>query len=810
MPKLSGYKDFSISPLNGQMDLRSPTGTLGLNAFRLVLNMALNEDKKLCRLAGFKRLFADSIFGFFNQDLHDQLEDCLTYFDSYTYHSIHGYGPTGDYAYPFFIPPVTGNPTLQFKGLSDIYCGYPEDFYPFYHHDGLANTDGTPTMIYTRTGYPYNYPDYPVDGICHDVAWPDAYGGSYFYLNNWAQESTMTPGYFYGAPVPVYTNGYDYETQYCGTTEHKWPSCREPITMLAEGALEDTGRKLLAATKSKIYALNESSANWMVLADGLGGEYRYDQDCASCNSRRFVTTRLGGIQLFSNDFDPVLYWRFESPIGGCRQWRAQYVDELLAVGITKVKVIGSWKGFAFYGNVEQEGQSFPSRIFWSDFNAPLSIIPGGNSLASETDLGFGQEILRFETLGGQARLYTDKAIYEVLLVGGDEVFRFLEIYRGPDALKYTHSLVNIGKAHLYLGQTGIFTLEEYGRSPIRVEWQHKASGAIFNGVSATDLIGFPYLAPFGPINKDQCDQVIGWFDSERKTIWFSWPTDDNVCPNMSLTLNLQYGFSSLVDKGFTAGVSYTSDPRQSLLDWLRTNQVCNFDAFADQLQKIGVPYDSSSNAFPNPPAHIFNATEDPSLPSDPDSLCARLGGLSIEDLCGEDCRTRVVMVVADAIDHTIKEYSDDFLAREMFVDTGLRYECPYSTDGVYTLEPYSSLMMSDMNKLGRNEEKAIRLASIDYIAGVQAVPSLLRFQIGYSSQPGCVTWRDATPCELKCLTEKTAAEHLANNTRPNTMCKFPVHWSGVFLGYRFYITGLGGKSCFSEVKLEIRLKAGCW
>lgn len=802
--RTSDFRDFTIPAHVGQLDLRSNSGTLGLNNYRIVLNMSRVEERNLCRLSGFKKLFSDSQFGFLNQDLHNQLESCLSYFDSYSYHFSFEGGETGETAYPYFSPTQQTQEQLT-RETSGPYCGYPDIFYTTYYPNTVDLTK--PTMAWGRHGWPHT--TMFTDGVCASEA-PYEYGGSLYYLYTWRmQPGVITPGYPYGPLQPVMSRPYNYDQVYCGDTLHYWPGCREAVTLLAESSVEDGGRRLIAGTKSRIYALMESSANWMVLADGLGGAYDYEADCGTCSSRRFSNVRLGGFQLFTNDYDPVLYWQFDAPLSGCHQWRAQFVDDLLTLGITKVKVLGSWNGFAFYANIEEDGQRFPSTILWSDFNAPLSIVPGGNSLASRTDLGFGEEILRFEPLGSQARLYTDKAIYEVLLVGGDEGFRFLTIYRGPDTLKYRYSLINTGRGHVYLGETGIFVLEEYGRVPVRVEWMHKASGAIFVGVTATDLIGFPYLSPFGPINSEQCDQAVGFYDRERKVCWFSWPTNDNVCPNMSLTLNLQYGASSIVDEGFSTGVSYRPDTRQTILEWLRGLQVCDFNSWLSDLAKMGIPYDSSSPAFSDPPQYLFNETENPDLPSHPNSLCARLGNQRLEDLCGTDCN-QSILVLASARDRTLKEYDPDIAYREWFIDQGEHLPCPYTATGLYVQTGYTSLVQSDFNKFGKNEEKLIRQASIDSIARVQTVPSLLNFQIGYANQVSCPTWKTATPKELKCLTEETAAAHLAANTRPDEFNNFPLHHVGIFLAYRFYILGAGGLSCFNEVKLEIKPKQGCW
>lgn len=69
----SDFGEVAISPLSGQLDLRSPSGRLGIGDFRLVLNASMNEAGKRCRRPGWKKLMADSVNGFNNQDLHDQL-----------------------------------------------------------------------------------------------------------------------------------------------------------------------------------------------------------------------------------------------------------------------------------------------------------------------------------------------------------------------------------------------------------------------------------------------------------------------------------------------------------------------------------------------------------------------------------------------------------------------------------------------------------------------------------------------------------------------------------------------------------------
>lgn len=70
----TSFGDIQIAPLNGLFDLRSPSGTMPIQNFRLVLNASMNEQGKRCRRPQFRKFGAASPRGFNNQDLHDRLE----------------------------------------------------------------------------------------------------------------------------------------------------------------------------------------------------------------------------------------------------------------------------------------------------------------------------------------------------------------------------------------------------------------------------------------------------------------------------------------------------------------------------------------------------------------------------------------------------------------------------------------------------------------------------------------------------------------------------------------------------------------
>jgi hypothetical protein len=266
---------------------------------------------------------------------------------------------------------------------------------------------------------------------------------------------------------------------------------REVVLALFEARQSSGIYYSIACTKSRIYASTGQCRNWRIIADNLAGGYS-DGDSAWPN----VTPRLaqvGDFILFTNNIDPVLVW----PLGGSvidgtqfigkagynpadyyRRWAMFEVFDLVGLDIIRASIVAEWNGFAFIGNVVQEGTHRPGGIFWSDSANPMEWAPGGNSLAGFTDFSNGETVLRIEPIGGQLRVYTDKAIYSVTLVGGTAVFQFQEIYRGDLALAFSNSFVNAGEAHIWMVQDSIVSLGAYDRVPNRYEWIHRAAGSI--------------------------------------------------------------------------------------------------------------------------------------------------------------------------------------------------------------------------------------------------------------------------------------------------------------------------------------------
>lgn len=136
--------------------------------------------------------------------------------------------------------------------------------------------------------------------------------------------------------------------------------------------------------------------------------------------------------------------------------------------------------------------------------------------------------------------------------------------------------------------------------------------------------------------------------------------------------------------------------------------------------------------------------------------------------------------------------------------------CQTSTAS-YVSDPYVSMLQSDANDFKTKTEKLISKACVDYNATAQTTPSKLHFEVAYGSQPECLRWDLTAPTQkLECLTEKSRRQHELRNTRADSLPTYKFHRRGVFIGWRMWVGGLGGCSCFNSVTLTARNPQADW
>lgn len=495
-----------------------------------------------------------------------------------------------------------------------------------------------------------------------------------------------------------------------------YPPKREVVNLHFQAKSDCNAHTMIACTRSRIYADTGSSANWRILADGLGpqDQYKLDVDDPTdpgqryqpFGSTRWMAAQLGNYVLFTNDYNPVLGWGIgdpaditlpvpdppvtvpptpkPTPIEYCRPAQAaRPVLQLMEIGVLRAGCICSWSGFIFLGDVETDvnGRECDT-IFWSDFNSPLDWVPEGESVSGYVNLGKGEKVMRMEPMAGQLRVYTNQAIYNVTLVAGEELFRFTEIYRGPNFLAFRYGFANLGDSHIFLTNSGLVELKLYDSSPQRVEWLHKASGVIMRGLNDKLLLDYPgTYTGFGPLDVNRCNQITAGFDRCRREVWFSWPTasgDVNDCEGVrraTMVLSRLYRHASLVDCGFSSFCNFVPRNMVQVRDWIVQIGACTpeyMDEHYPRNCKEGTPYN-----LPIPPPVIptsivgkgEDGLEDPmKVPADPMSICALYGKEDILTKCApceEPCRFS--MACTDTADFTLKEQRDEIRFRERYV-----------------------------------------------------------------------------------------------------------------------------------------------
>lgn len=782
----SQFRELTLPSLTGVFDAQSTPDSVGYGNYRLRKNWSRRGATKTCRRGGWVRHEADTV-PYNNQDLHDQLLGQQYYYQSF---ESFFFNPGGvcDYAYPYFWPTTSTEGTSELLFGETPVCGY----YPEFPYPNESIPDGC-FAERVNVGFPYVI-SFPFYGACN-LGPPYYYAGNYFYLDCATQTpGETTPGYGYGAQTPIYCDPMAYTDQYCGTYLYNWLGCREAVTMLHE-VNGSAGRRLLAATMSRVYEYNHGTGDWVILADSMGNASFTTGQCG-CNDVRFTAASMGDYTVLVNGFNEPLLRQMGGLHTGCNIWAANPIDDLRVIDLQSAGGVVAWKGFMFLFDVVLSAKRQGGTIVWSDFENPLSWIPSDSSLAGQSVVAVGETFLAAAPLGNFLYLYSDRSVWRVTLVGGDQLFSFDQLYTGTSALKFKYSLVNTGNEHIYLGGDKIYIMTQFDQRPIVVDWIDKAGHAIYFGMNEED-------ATFQPINKNKCNQVVGGWNEEFKEVWFSWPTGNNLCPDWSMVLNMQYPQADLVDAGFTSFLSMRPDLKPTVAEWLVDQQICMFSELLSEMIKEGQPCTTSSS-FNDPPLYLVNPTEDADLPVHPDSLCAALSGKTEEDFC-RDCGAETKYLMAAADDFTIKEYRDDIYYRELYQELyGATYCAVGCDDAYYFCLGYDNVLQSGAQDFRSDEEKLIKRLTFEVDPVAQTTPSNLQCWVGYSSQAVCDTWVKLEDVPMKCLDPRTPRQLEDQILRDDKRLHFQTYYRGKYISWKIKVSGTSGGSCFGNMVQVVR------
>lgn len=590
----------------------------------------------------------------------------------------------------------------------------------------------------------------------------------------------------------------------------------EHITMLGTMRGDGGGTRLLAGTRSSIYCNTGLDANWRKLLFGKGGTTPQP----GVPETRWKYVQVGAIAIFTNGLDHPYWWSYEKEPDSITGVSAELIDDLVAMDITSVGCLGAWNGVVFLGNCVTEGFTAKNRIYWSDFNDPLSFQPLPDSLAGYVDLNADEEVVAMEPIGGQFRVYTDKAIYDVNLVGGEEVFNFREIYRGPAAIRFRNSLVNIGDFHVYGGEDTLYVMGPLDRTPRTLDWMHRAAGAIFRGLPASLLDGIPEssIQSFGPINRRACHLLVGGYDEQNGVLWYSWAADEDIVPVHSLAMHIHLGTACIVDAGFTAMCSHLPSYTVSVRRWLADIGACR-------------PYPVLKEGNPAPRVYvqndsllyIRNATEDAGLPVENGSSLCDLANddPSIEPDC-TPCGNGYKFIMAWSQDKCLKEFTRDYCARQR-CDTpeasrsGLAWTegampSHPTTAAAYSEVGYVSIAQSDAQDFGTPANKTVLKAAVevDVPDMPDTDPAHLHCDVGYGAQPRQISWSSSAPRRVDSLRVLPGQSGI----RANRFATYPFFRTGSQIAWRLMIADqnkgpvLGGLCSLNEMTVSVRQSHG--
>ena len=809
--------DITYQPIVGGYDPRTPQGAVAPADFELVFNMDGGLSSGYSRLAGWTRYrHADAcgdppVLGgppgpvyaengnYKNQDLHDQMAIGSSIAGNYPV-DVTGSVPGPSVTWYSFQTQFSTNQLALLLGKVELWVSYNS---AAGNGEAVGRTAVTVPSINPNTiGLVVNMPgdasNIRVRRIIGDQVAPLVRSGS---------TVPAGPGFVIDDFPPLMVDGNEC-VPYSQTPNSQ-------ISLLTSAISVSGRRRIIAATRSVIYCNDDHSGNWRILADGLGG---YCQTGAQGRDTTvsFKMVQLGNFCLFTNGFDPVLFWKFDEPPAGPRNWSADYLLELQALRIQAAKVIAKHDGFVLIGNVLADGRYETSRLYWSEYNDPMSWIPGGESAAGYHDFGRGEAIVAVASIGGKLRVYTDQAVYDGTVVEDSRIWAFTELYRadqGERLIRYPNSFVNTGAAHLWIGSDSIYLMEAYDRTPRRQEWIHRAAGAIFLGVPAARFDGIPNApAGFLPIDRKRCEQPVGGYDPIRETVWFSWPTSDSLTNNISLAVWPAYGKASVVDQGFTAFGAHKPDTRISTRDWIGERGVC--DPNQQLLPKEGMTCDLSDNfrTFPffiNPGEDIYGAIH-------PDSALATMCGFCTETLCRTcDSDVRFLMATVDQgeLNISIKELVPDSCVRHRLVGRMLR-AWPNTSQECHDRYGYLSVLQQGASKLGENGNKTLNGITLQVSSPEQSPAGTLNAQIGTGDIPSGILWGypDSQPLgesdpEPPCFTDDAqpgdpeCARPLA--PRYDYPYDFVFYEAGEYVAWRVFVDGIG--SCFTVTGASLRV-----
>lgn len=137
--------------------------------------------------------------------------------------------------------------------------------------------------------------------------------------------------------------------------------------------------------------------------------------------------------------------------------------------------------------------------------------------------------------------------------------------------------------------------------------------------------------------------------------------------------------------------------------------------------------------------------------------------------------------------------------------------CAYLADEIYACDlacyvrdGYDTVLQEGAESYRSDDEKMIKRVTVEAEPLPASTPAPLECDVAIGNQPSCMDWKAVRPLEFECQSNKTAAQHAADHTRPDDGFHFPTWRRGKYISARFRVTGIGGGGMFSALHKLIK------
>jgi len=312
---------------------------------------------------------------------------------------------------------------------------------------------------------------------------------------------------------------------------------RKPVTSMLQVESNAGVRTLFACTESEISYLVEPTGLWVDVLTGLSG------------SAKMRGAFLNNTVIFTNNKDNV----YSYDLGASS---AVTISDLTGtLGLTKARVVVEFGGLMILMNTVEGGQSFPSRVRYSDLNLPKSWAPGTDSIANFQDLGGTEQIIAAIELSQYLYIFTQKSIWKSTIsvdAVANTALAFIRVYTEPKnfagCLVYPDSLVSDGQNLYYGSRESFYTYNQYLPAPEAPEWLRQATGLVYSDRTRK-------------VDPNCCNSMVAAFKPITNEIWVSWPAVGRGCVNnQSMILSTKFLTGYYMDTGFSSFCDYIPNP----------------------------------------------------------------------------------------------------------------------------------------------------------------------------------------------------------------------------------------------------------